>query len=860
MKTMTTILGFAVLAITLSTAPHAAEAQYENILALKPVGFWPADEGSGTRLRDLGSMGNDANLFNTTWANSALNFTGGYEFVEIPRNPATLSDEFSLGTWVFMRRPRDGRKTKSRGTTILGNWARHWSKLPGPIALRLTGENKLTIEVVSNRKPDVLGSVAAGVRIESETWQHVFYTYKDGEGRLFVNGKPVCSKEDVPYTPQPGEYIAGADSQWWTLYPPRSEALDGSLQGIVIFDRAIGDAEVASLVNAVKPSAQPHVIADDELRLHGRFIKLMNLGALSLEDQRLAIRFMHLPRYGWTGNLEANKDVLKPYLSQALQQPLLRYDAALLLEKLKGKQTLANAKSQLLARVADTNASRKDRATAALVLGRIGAGARNAVATLTTLLRENVATGGVHVPRVEDLFRNALVTALLAIDGSNADVRKLLGNAYAKPILDTMDMAQPYMEPVKKMVDQGLFMDALDACKPIIKEQKLYFRSQNDPDRDQRDHWAGNSRAYTAVATYKGCTYTMGNGKAFDGCSPITQADYDRALSVHSKDHPHAAKWLDGNVAGMFRADLKKTVPDGTVQTVYIGGENFIFSGRDAKTKAWSITLDKHGYIHVMGGQHNYPRNSEFMPGAWESLGLSGDRKAPNHPTTLYWISKRPEDVTEFEFVGRKGHPQDLPVPFMNYMNFVQDRNQELYLYGRNDSGIQNWAFYRYDVDARKWHDLGAERSTIVASARKADSEWVQSIERTWFYCFRGYLPDGTSPIKGEGECPSLSWTWQPFFYNYIRATRGIQFDPENRIYIEIPTYGYDAERRVREANLFVYSDDGAKTFHRADGSSVKLPLTSNPAPEHNADVLRGYNEIWFKQWSQLIRRIGFIF
>jgi hypothetical protein len=851
---MTTLsLIAATAALGMSHTLEAEDDAYDRILALKPIGFWPADEGSGDRLRDLGSMGNDARLFNTSWDNGALDFTAAYQFVEIPENPATLSAEFSLGTWVFVRRPRAGRTTDGRGPMILGNWARHWSKLPGPISLRLVGENKLTVEVVSNRQGDSIGSVKAGIRIEPETWQHVFYTYREGEGKLYVNGKLVCSKTDVPYTPQAGEYLAGPDARWWALYPPRGDALEGALRGIILFDRAISDEEVAVLVGAVRPTVQPHVLAADELRLHGRFVRLADLGSLGLEDQRLAIRFMHLPRYGWPGDLDANRDVLVPYLAEALKESLLRYDAAQLLGKMKEKEALLGAKSHLVATVADAAGAAEDRATAALVLGEMGSDAQDAAQVLAGLLRTDVDSAGVHVPRVEDAFRNALVTALLAIAPEDEDVRGTLGDAYARGILEGMDLTAPYMAPVRELVGQGRYMDALDACKPIIKEHKLYFRSQNDPYRDQRVPWAGNPRAYTAKALHNGYTYTMGNGKAFDGCSPITPADYERALTAFGKDHPQASTWMDGNVENMFRADLKKTAPDGTTQTVYIGGENFIFSGRDAKTKAWSVALDKNGYIHVMGGQHNYPRYSEFMPGAWESLGLSGNREDSNFPTTLYWISKRPEDISEFEFVGRKGHPQDLPVPYMNYMNFVQDRNGELYLYGRNDKGIQNWAFYRYDPDARAWHDLGGSRADIVASARAADPEWIDTIERTKFYSYRGYLPE-------SGEPPSLSWGWQPFFYNYIRSTRGVQFDPENRMYIQIPTYGYDAERRIREAELFAYSDDGGKTFRRADGSPVKLPLTNNPAPEHNADILKGYNEILLQQWTRLIQRVGFIF
>jgi len=847
--------GFFTLAMTMaSTFAHAVE-RYHDVLALKPVAFWPANEGEGTQLRDLAETGNHANVFNTTWVGKTLNFTGAFEFVEIPENAAYMSKEFSLGAWVFVRRQRAGHSDESRGTQIIGNWSRDWRKRPGPISLRLTGKQKLTVEIVSNGKKDALGSVAAGIRIKSGTWQHLFYTFKDGEGKLFLDGKLASSKKGIEYTPQEGVYIAGSDSRWWFLYPPRAEALDGSLRDIVLFDRAIGETETLSLVNAGKPLARPHVLAGDELRLHGRFIKLRDLNKISQEDQRLAIRLMRLSPHGWTGSVEANAGILKTYLAQALQQPLTRYDAALLLEKMQDIQTLAKAKSKILDTIGNKGASSADRATATLALARMGSEAKDALDMLTTLLREDVEKRGTHVLRVEDAFRNALITALLAIDVADASVRELLGTVYAKPILDGMDMTKPYMEKVRGLVAQRRFMDALDACKPVIKKHKLFFLSQSDPFRDQRSNDRPNLRAYTAVDEYNGSTYKFGEGEAFKGCAPITRADYERALGVHAKTQPEAKKWLDGNIRRMFRADLKKIASDGSVQTVYMGGENFIFSGRDLKVTAWSVAVDKHGYIHAIGGQHNRPHYSEFMPGAWESLGLSKDRRDQSHPTTMYWVSKRPEDITEFEFVGRKGHPQNLPVRSLNYTNFVQDRKGELYLYGRNDIGIQNWSFCHYHADTRRWHDLGGARADVFTSARKANPEWVQSVKQSIIYGYRGTIPSGK-----DGEYPSLSWGWQPNFYNYIRSTRGIQFDPENRMYIQIPTYAYDANKRVRSADLFAYSNDGGKTFHRADGESVKLPLTSNPAPEYNADILKGYNEIWIKQWVQLIKRVGFVF
>ena len=853
---MTTWVFFAVLLVTTFAAVAQPDTHYRAVLALDPVGFWPVDDGTGRKLRDLTAGGNHAKVFNTPWRSGVLDFSGAFEFIEIPANATYMSPAFSLGTWVFVRSPRHGSAAEERSTYLLGNWSRDWQLRPGPISLQLTGKEKRTIGVASNKTNDVLGTVAAGTRIQAESWQHLFYTYQGGTGTIYLNGKAVASKSDIVYTPQKDAFIAGADSRWWFLYPPRSEALDGSLRDIVFFDRALNAEEVEQLVQIGPPIVKPHVMAVDEVRLNGRFIRLTDLATLDPQEQRLAIRMMHLSHDdGWRGDLKANAAVLIPYLANALRQPLLRYDAALVLEKMQGQATLAAAKPHLLATIADTTAESANRATAVLTLGRLGSVVLDVIPELIRQLRAEVATKGTGIPRVEDVFRNALINTILSINATGLEARRVLGDVYAKPILSYLRQEQPYTARVNVLVGLGRWLDALDIYKPIIREQKLYFRSQNDSHRDQRDPNAGNARAYTAMVDYKGYTYKLGDGEAFGGCVPVSQKVYETALKLYGKEHPEVKKWLGGKVELMFRADLKKIAPDGSVETVYIGGPQFIFSGQDAKIKAWSVAVDRKGYIHVMGGQHNFPRYSDFMPGAWESIGLSPDSKASNYPTTLYWVSKRPEDITEFEFVGLRNNSRDIPAPYMNYINFVQDRNRELYLYGRNDKGIQNWVLYRYNTDTRRWLDLGGVRADIIASARRANLDWVADIRQVQIFGYRGYLPSSQAD-----EYPALSWAWQPNFYNYIRSTRGVQFDPDNRMYIEIPTYGYEINGRVRESNLFAYSDDGGRSFHRADGTSVRLPLTSNPAPGHNADILQGYNEIWLNQWKQLIHRVGFIF
>ena len=66
-----------------------------------------------------------------------------------------------------------------------------------------------------------------------------------------------------------------------------------------------------------------------------------------------------------------------------------------------------------------------------------------------------------------------------------------------------------------------------------------------------------------------------------------------------------------------------------------------------------------------------------------------------------------------------------------------------------------------------------------------------------------------------------------------------------------------DENARYALHNLFAYSDDGGQTFHRADGSPVKLPLTCNPAPEYDAVTTSAMNPLWIMQWSYLASQLN---
>ncbi|MBM4048409.1 MAG: hypothetical protein FJ279_25175 [Planctomycetes bacterium] len=392
-------------------------------------------------------------------------------------------------------------------------------------------------------------------------------------------------------------------------------------------------------------------------------------------------------------------------------------------------------------------------------------------------------------------------------------------------------------------------MDALDAYRalPPSKHGERFF-AQGDPHREARAH-TGNDRAYTPIAVRSGFTYTLGPGESFGGVEKVAPEDFAKAVERMAVKRPEAKTWRPADFPRLYRVKIIKADASGHKQVSYLAGEDFVFDGTDGKVRGWSVAVDNAGYVHIVGGQHNTPDPAAYIPGSWERLGLSRDRQSDAFPNQMYFVSARPGDIESFEFVGARTNPRQIPSPgYLNYMNFAQDNNGELYLYGRiNVSGWQSWGLYRYDTRARRWAALGGDACDVIASARKKDPNWTSYLIRN----IRGAIP------SAPGD-KSLVWAWQPNFYNYCRSSWGIYFDRTNRMHFRAPVRGLDANARINDSDVYAWSDDGGRTFHRADGTKVELPLTVNPAPEHNADVNNHSSQAYWNLWHSLLRYAGY--
>lgn len=54
-------------------------ARHQAVLALQPVGYWPADDGQGEVLRDLSENRNHGTIHHVPWDDGLLDFTSAYQ-------------------------------------------------------------------------------------------------------------------------------------------------------------------------------------------------------------------------------------------------------------------------------------------------------------------------------------------------------------------------------------------------------------------------------------------------------------------------------------------------------------------------------------------------------------------------------------------------------------------------------------------------------------------------------------------------------------------------------------------------------------------------------------------------------------
>ena len=803
-------------------APGAGEGvptHHKAVLALKPVGYWPADEGQGKVLHDRSGNANHGTVYAVPWQDDSLVFENDvYQWIQVPCRESYRSRSFSMGGWVFStlhkRKPTGGDKEFQFGALIIGQplklqgggklkWGCCWGGRlePGGAMLRfgLPGKSGLSaIEIASGKEayvpgtdkrgkeahkasPGMLGKVEPSACLRSGKWQHVIYTYaQSGEAKLYIAGKLVHTATNVPYTPAKTPFVIGG-GRWGTFNLGGTLSMAGSLKDMVIFDRTLSQKEIRTLAGT-KPAGKPGGVA------------IADAGGLNLP---------------------------------------------------KGLTELAKL-------VRSTSLDRNLRAEAALKMAGMGEKAKEAVPALAGELAKIDRANGAHLPRVEEFFRNALIKALLAIDPMSEKTKTALADALAKPYFATLDLTKDYLKDIAPLVRSGKEMEALakirehfgklptlpklvgwgsserakqlDAIRGILPLRKEYFDryiSKGIPFAD------AHYNAYNQIDTHKGSSYL----------TVVERVPYEEVLAQYEKQLESFSDQKPDPEGKWSRVKIVRIGPDGKMEQRVLVGDWFIYDARDAKMDGWAVAFDRDGYMHLLGGQHNTPRQANYIPGSWEKLGVA---EGDSRPQVMYWISKRPGKIDSFEFAGQKSNPRSV-VGWMNYMNFARDPKGRLFVYGRGR--MWSWALVRYDSDQKRWIEIRGSAAGMLRRAKKENPKWSAAL-------------GDTIPYYGPGD--GVVCAWQPGAYNFNRGWggRALSFDRTGRMHVRMAILGVGVDGRMTSGPVYAYSDDLGQSFHAADGKLLKLPLTVNPIPSHDGSTASGPLKTRYDLWASLVKEL----
>jgi hypothetical protein len=207
------------------------------------VAHWAFDEGSGTQAMDSTGNGVNASLFGgVKWTagkfGGAAAFDGVNDYAQTAAADFGLSSETTLSLWVHPDPSSTEQMLFGRGDFVY------------PVHLYLQGDVIRSSIRTSNGSNHLTGSAT----LTAGQWNHVAVTYQPGQRRIYVNGSL-----DVENAPTGDLILSGGTNSFMGRLPSGASGyLDGRLDDVRIYDRALSAEEVANLfAGVVSPTLTP---------------------------------------------------------------------------------------------------------------------------------------------------------------------------------------------------------------------------------------------------------------------------------------------------------------------------------------------------------------------------------------------------------------------------------------------------------------------------------------------------------------------------------------------------------------------------------------------------------------------------
>ena len=214
---------------------------------------WHFDETSGDIAYDASGNGNNGTLYGPVWSSEgkvggALDFNTG-DYVRFPDSPSLNPIKaITVAAWIKYR----SIDYYNSGLRIFAKGISHSFFVGGPnnhsstLAVFMEGVNSSHVHSNTQLTPD--------------EWYHVAYTYDGANVRFYLNGREdgvVAGSGDL--TPYVGPAFSGTDPN---AVPGYQSPLDGYIDELVVYDRALSADEIKARYEGVVVSSVTNTSAD----------------------------------------------------------------------------------------------------------------------------------------------------------------------------------------------------------------------------------------------------------------------------------------------------------------------------------------------------------------------------------------------------------------------------------------------------------------------------------------------------------------------------------------------------------------------------------------------------------------------
>jgi concanavalin A-like lectin/glucanase superfamily protein len=191
------------------------------------IGWWTFDEGSGTVALDSSGGGADMTLRQSAWADGV--FGGAVDFQGRGSGDAPQfghsGNAIAVCAWVWHE------------TFRIGSVERYVTVAPEVAVIRKEGDGRLHFYIQTGGE---LRHLWVGNVLSQGQWHHIAGTWDGGVQRLYVDGQEVAS-QSLGGTLRSASAVSVSSGD---------EALNGKLDEVRVYDRALGSGEIQGLMQS----------------------------------------------------------------------------------------------------------------------------------------------------------------------------------------------------------------------------------------------------------------------------------------------------------------------------------------------------------------------------------------------------------------------------------------------------------------------------------------------------------------------------------------------------------------------------------------------------------------------------------